>query len=55
MKKLRNCRTCEHNPMGVCELTGKEVPTSYVIGFNKGLPRFCPFKKEKKNGSKTAR
>lgn len=51
-----NCRTCTHNPMGVCELTEQEVPASYVIGFNKGVPRFCPFKKGgKKSGSKTAR
>ena len=48
MKKLHNCRTCTHNPMGVCELTGEEVPMSYALGRNQGVPRFCPLKGEKK-------
>ena len=47
MKKLR-CVDCDKHPVGICELTGKEVPISYALGRNQGVPRFCPLKGEKK-------
>ncbi len=48
MTKERGCGSCEHNPMGICDLCGKEIPMSYVMRRNKGVPRFCPLKGEKK-------
>ncbi len=43
--KPHGCRICEHNPMGVCELTAKEVP---LWTCNQNLaPKWCP-KGEKK-------
>lgn len=47
MKKLR-CVDCDKHPVGICELTEKEVPTSYALGRNQGVPRWCPLKGEKK-------
>lgn len=44
--KLKNCAVCYFNPQGVCMLCMKEIPASYVMGRNQGVPRFCPRKKE---------
>lgn len=37
------CKVCEHNPMGICELCGKEVPMRFVI--QNGTASWCPKKK----------
>ena len=34
------CKICEHNPMGVCEMCGREVPMNFVI--QNGFPKWCP-------------
>lgn len=34
------CKVCEHNPMGICELCGREVPMRLVI--QNGVPSWCP-------------
>lgn len=43
-----NCNKCDKHPVGICLLTEKEVPLSYVIGRNRGVPRWCPLKGENK-------
>jgi hypothetical protein len=54
MLNKTNCISCKQNEMGICQLTGKEIPISYIMRRNKGLPGFCPKKKkgENKNGRK---
>jgi len=47
--KEHGCKVCKHNPMGICELTGKEVPSRLVI--QNGVPAWCP-NKNKKGGKK---
>lgn len=44
--KRYGCCACEHNPMGVCELCGREVPIGKVLG--NGRASWCPMGKEKK-------
>ena len=43
-KMKTNCKKCEHNELGVCQLCNKEIPISYTLGRNQGLPRICPLK-----------
>lgn len=38
--KSHGCRVCKHNPMGICELCGKEVPIGKVLG--NGRASWCP-------------
>lgn len=42
--KPHGCRVCEHNPMGVCETVGKEIPL--VLYTTNGSPVWCPLKKK---------
>lgn len=44
--KPHGCKVCEHNPMGICELCGKEVPMRLVV--QNGVPAWCPLKGDKK-------
>lgn len=39
------CSECPHNPMGVCELTGKEISIAFILQRNQGAPAACPLKK----------
>lgn len=34
------CNVCKHNPIGLCELAGREVPVGYII--KNGTPPWCP-------------
>lgn len=40
--KEHGCWACEHNPMGmgICELTGREIPLTYCLQNVK--PTWCP-------------
>lgn len=38
--KKYGCKVCKHNPMGICELCGKEVPMRLVV--QNGSPKWCP-------------
>lgn len=49
---LNNCCICQHNDIGICDLTDKEIPQSYVMRRNQGYPRFCPIKEELENERK---
>lgn len=40
--KPHGCKICKHNPMGICEMCGKEVPMRLVI--QNGIPSWCPKK-----------
>ena len=55
MKKKIRCSDCEHNPMGICEMCGKEIAICYIIQRKQGAPSWCPLKKGFKNGSKVIR
>lgn len=44
--KPYGCKVCEHNPMGICETVGKEVPIVFVS--SNGSPVWCPLKKKGK-------
>lgn len=44
--KPYGCKICKHNPLGVCELCGREVPIRLVI--QNGQPSWCPKKGGKK-------
>ena len=46
MVKL-NCKNCEHNPMGICEKCGKEIPLSYIMGRTGKYPKWCPLLKKR--------
>jgi hypothetical protein len=48
--KPHGCRACEHNPMGVCEVIGKELP--WIYASNNGEPVWCPLKKKGKKKCK---
>ena len=39
-KPDHGCRACEHNPMGICELTGREVPMTYMM--QNRVAAWCP-------------
>lgn len=45
-KKLK-CKECKHNPMGICELCGREIPICYITGRSGYRPAFCPLLKKK--------
>lgn len=45
MKEKVRCNICEHNPMGTCELCGREIPMAYVINRINKAPTFCPLLK----------
>ena len=45
--KIR-CSNCKHNPMGYCELCGKEIPMAYVIDRINKNPGWCPLNRGKK-------
>lgn len=51
-KKIR-CSDCEHNPMGVCEMCGKEIAICYIIQRKQGAPAWCPLIRGKKDGLKS--
>jgi hypothetical protein len=46
--KPHGCKVYKHNPMGICELCGKEVPMRLVV--QNGVPKWCP--KQEKGGKK---
>lgn len=46
-KVTKYCRDCEHNPEGICELCGKEIPITHVMGKQVYPPKFCPLREEK--------
>lgn len=48
MKDKAHCSNCEHNPMGTCELCGREIPMAYVLNRINKAPTFCPLLKGKK-------
>ena len=41
--KQYGCKVCKHNPVGICELCGREVPMRLVI--QNGTPKWCPKQK----------
>ena len=45
---MRACKTCEHNPMGICEKTGKEIGVSYILTRIQKAPAWCPYNRGKK-------
>ena len=45
--KIR-CSDCKHNPMGTCELCGKEIPMAYVLDRINKNPGWCPLNRSKK-------
>lgn len=38
--KPHGCKIRKYNPMGICELCGKEVPMRLVV--QNGVPKWCP-------------
>lgn len=42
--KEHGCKNCEHNPMGICEIVGKELGYQYCL--YSGRPVWCPLKKK---------
>lgn len=44
----RTCKNCEHNPMGVCEKTGKEIGISFVLSRLQKVPAWCPYRRKRK-------
>lgn len=42
---MPKCNVCNHNEMGICELCGKEIGISYILGRMQKTPGFCPIKR----------
>lgn len=45
---MPRCSKCKHNPMGTCELCGKEIPMAYVLDRINKNPGWCPLNRRKK-------
>lgn len=45
---MRLCKNCEHNPMGICEKTGKEIGISFILTRLQKAPAWCPYERGKK-------
>jgi hypothetical protein len=44
----RQCNKCKHNPMGYCELCGREITYHNIL--HNDAPTWCPLLKGGKNG-----